>query len=344
MNVASASVLICTYNRARLLRETLAALQSMTPPADCSAEILVVDNNSTDNTAAVVAEASRMGPMPVVYLRESSQGKSFALNRGLADARGDIIALTDDDVLPAPDWLALIVEAFRGREVSFVFGKVLPLWGAVPPPELLTPRAQAIWGPLAICDYGDAAVEYPPTRFDQRLPIGANLAFARRALAEIGGWRTDLGKVNNTLISGEDHEIFLRMRRSGHYAGYYDPRIWVRHYVPPSRLTRRYFRQWFYWHGKTQGLMLEDLFPGVDVATVPVIAGVPRFLYRQSVQQLRAYGRALVREDALGRLIEELNALRYLGLFAERWKRRQWRRKPRLVRKRAAIGVRVASQ
>jgi glucosyl-dolichyl phosphate glucuronosyltransferase len=320
MKVDRASVLICTFNRARQLRETLSALQSMIPPDECAVEILVVDNNSTDNTQAVVAESAATGVFPVVSLRETRQGKSFALNRGLAQAQGDIIALTDDDVLPSSDWLHRIVEAFRGREVSFVFGKVLPLWGAVPPPELLTVPAQAIWGPLAICDYGDTPVEYVADKFDQRLPIGANLAFSRQALNAIGGWRTDLGKVNNTLISGEDHEIFLRMRRAGHYAGYYEPDITVRHCVPATRLTRRYFREWFFWHGKTQALMLADLFPELNVSTVPTIAGVPRFLYRQSLQELVAYLRALVTEDALGRLIHELNVLRYMGLFWERWK------------------------
>lgn len=241
---------------------------------------------------------------------------------------GDIVALTDDDVLPARDWLERIVDAFRQRDVSFVFGKVLPRWGAVPPPELPTPPAQAIWGPLAICDYGETPVEYTAEKFDQRLPIGANLAFSRNALNAIGGWRTDLGKVNNTLISGEDHEIFLRMRRSGHYAGYYDPQITVAHYVPAERLTRRYFRRWFFWHGKTQALMLEDLFPELNVDAVPTIAGVPRFLYRQGLQQVVAYLRALGTDDALGRLIHELNVLRYIGLFGERWKHCQSRRRP----------------
>jgi glycosyltransferase involved in cell wall biosynthesis len=344
MKVDRASVLICTFNRARLLRETLGALQSMVPPADCAVEIVIVDNNCTDNTPAVVAESAANGPFPVVSLHEVRQGKSFALNRGLAHAQGDILALTDDDVLPSADWLQRIVEAFRTREVSFVFGKVLPLWGAVPPPDLLTPPAQAIWGPLAICDYGDSPVDYVADKFDQRLPIGANLAFSRHALSAIGGWRTDLGKVNNTLISGEDHEIFLRMRRAGHYAGYYDPEITVRHYVPAARLTRPYFRQWFFWHGKTQALMLEDLFPELNVETVPTIAAVPRFLYRQSLQELVAYLRALVTEDALGRLIHELNVLRYLGLFGERWKRRLSHSKRAARAQGQVAGVRVASR
>jgi len=229
MTVDTVSVLICTYNRADLLRETLAALRELDAPERCDVEILIVDNNSTDTTRLVVEEAAATSPVRVVYLQERQQGKSFALNRGLAEASGAVIALTDDDVLPARQWLARIVETFRERPVTFVFGKVLPRWGCVPPPELLTTRAQDIWGPLAIVDYGDDPVEYQADRVGQRLPIGANLAFAKTALVAIGGWRTDLGKVNNTLISGEDHEIFVRLRRHGLYSGYYDPRVSVRH-------------------------------------------------------------------------------------------------------------------
>jgi glycosyltransferase involved in cell wall biosynthesis len=326
VKVTSASILICTYNRARLLRETLAALQAMTPPPDCDVEIIVVDNNSSDNTPLVVAEAIRHASIPVIALRESSQGKSFALNRGLKSARGDIVALTDDDVWPDRDWLNRIVADFRERDVTFVFGKVLPRWGQVPPPELLTPPAQDVWGPLAIVDYGDVPVDYVAESTGQRLPIGANLAFARAALVTIGGWRTDLGKVNNTLISGEDHEIFMRLRRYGLYTGYYDPAVSVRHFVPATRLTRKYFRQWFFWHGKTQALMLEDLHPELEMSRVPCISGIPRFLYRQSLEQCCQWIRALTRKDALGVMTEELRALQYAGVLSECWRRRKLRR------------------
>ena len=329
MKVTSVSVLICTYNRARLLRETLRALSPVTPPADFRVEIIVVDNNSTDNTPLVIAEAAREAVVPVIGLRETAQGKSFALNRGLAAATGDVIALTDDDVWPDPDWLTRIVAAFRTHEVTFVFGKVLPRWGTMPPPELLTQRAQDIWGPLAIVDYGDEPVDYVASSTGQRLPIGANLAFAREALMAIGGWRTDLGKVNNTLISGEDHEIFMRLRRQNLYAGYYDPEISVRHFVPAARLTRAYFRRWFYWHGKTQALMLDDLYPDLDMSCVPRIFGVPRFLYRQSAEQFWFWLRSLGHGDALAVLTEELRALQHAGVLLECWKRR--RRTSRLV-------------
>jgi glycosyltransferase involved in cell wall biosynthesis len=213
MKVTCATVLVCTYNRAPQLRQTLEALRTMEAVPGCDVEITIVDNNSTDNTPAVVAEAGRNPGIRVTCLPDPRQGKSYALNRGLADARGDIVALTDDDVLPPADWLGRIVANFRERDVTFVFGKVLPRWGRLPPPELLTRRAQQIWGPLAIVDYGDVATPYTKERTGQRLPIGANLAFARTALVRIGGWRTDLGKINNTLISGEDHEICMRLRR-----------------------------------------------------------------------------------------------------------------------------------
>ncbi len=323
MRVTSASILICTYNRARLLRETLAALQALTMPADCSVEIVVVDNNSTDDTAAVIEAAAARSVVPLRLVRESRQGKSFALNSGLELATGDIVALTDDDVWASPDWLERIVADFRERDITFVFGKVLPRWSRLPPPEILTQAAQAIWGPLAIVDYGDEPADYTPASTGQRLPIGANLAFARAAIVSIGGWRTDLGKVNNTLISGEDHEIFFRLRRQGLYRGYYDPRVMVRHYVPGSRLTRAYFRRWFFWNGKTQALMLRDLHPELDMSRVPRIAGIPRFLYRQSLTQLARWLTSLARSDALGVLTEELRTLQHAGILYECWRRRK---------------------
>jgi hypothetical protein len=158
-------------------------------------------------------------------------------------------------------------------------------------------------------------------------------------LIQIGGWRTDLGKVNNTLISGEDHEIFARLRRHSLYAGYYDPDVSVRHYVPASRLTRRYFRKWFYWSGKTHALMLEELFPELNMATVPRIAGIPRFACRQAFSQLLRYFTTR-RGDPLTGMIEELRLLQYLGLFVQCWHRRKFaRRQMRRTAAMAAVAV-----
>jgi hypothetical protein len=107
------------------------------------------------------------------------------------------------------------------------------------------------------------------------------------------------------------------------YHGYYDPAVAVRHFVPAGRLTRRYFRQWFFWHGKTQALMLDDLYPELEMEKVPRIGGVPRFLYRESFKQWGRWAWSLPSANALDVLIEELRSLRYAGLISECWRRRK---------------------
>jgi glucosyl-dolichyl phosphate glucuronosyltransferase len=321
VKVSSASVIVCTYNRAHLLRQTLAELCAMDPVPSCATELIVVDNNSTDDTPQVIAQAASLSRIRIVAVRESQQGKGFALNRGLLASTSDVIALTDDDVWVPRDWLSRIVAAFRARDVSFVCGKVLPRWAVVPPPELLMPPAQAVWGPLGLVDYGNQPVDYVPEQ-DQRLPIGANLAFSHQSLAAIGAWRTDLGRVNNTLISGEDHEIFMRLRRVGLYRGFYDPDLVVRHLVPAERLTRRYFRRWFFWSGKTQALMLDNIFFKLDMQRVPRVLGVPRFIYRQAVRQLFRWLGRVGRRDPLALLIEEARLVQCAGLVTECWRHR----------------------
>jgi glycosyltransferase involved in cell wall biosynthesis len=316
--VTTLTVLICTFNRARLLEQTLTSLQQATPPDHCDVELIVVDNNSSDETPAVVRRARKRGPFPVRYLLERQQGKSYALNSGLAIARGDVIALTDDDVLPARDWLVRICANFRSADVVFVFGKVLPRWEIPPPPEMLTLRARDIWGPLALIDYGDAPVHYEAGSFGKkRLPVGANLAIRRQAIEHVGGWRTDLGRVDNTLIAGEDRELCVRLYQCGLYSGIYDPTVVVKHLVPASRLTRRYFRTWFFWHGRTLARMADTVYLDLDLTRVPFLAGLPRFIYREFLQQLGRWLGRVGRRNALALLIEELMLIEYFGFFAE---------------------------
>jgi glycosyltransferase involved in cell wall biosynthesis len=319
------TVLICTCNRAPRLARTLDYFEKLRP-VGYTVDLIVVDNRSTDGTARIVRDAAARAAIRIAYAYEPQQGKSFALNHGLRLATGDVLALTDDDVTPAPGWLDRIVDAFRSRDVMFVGGKVLPLWEREPPANLLTRRGQDIWGPLALVDYGDAPFDYTLDAAGQRLPVGANLAFRRAIVEQIGGWRPDLGKVNNTLISGEDHEIFLRLKRAGAYRGAYRPDVIVHHDVPASRLTKRYFRRWFFAWGQTAGLMLEDLYGFVNRSDVPHVAGVPRFLYRQFATQLLQWCRTWRMHDPLERWVEELYTIRFLGLIWERW--RLWLRQP----------------
>jgi len=315
MDVNTVSVLICTYNRGRRLARTLDCFASLPPPTTFEADLVVVDNNSDDDTRDVIREAARQSRLPIRYAFEPRQGKGFALNTGLPLAGGEILALTDDDVCPEPDWLERIVDAFRRHDPVFIGGKVLPVWAAPPSKGLLTRRAQVIWGPLALIDYGEEPIDYTEGDPVGRRPIGANMAVRRDAMLAIGGWRTDLGRVNNTLISGEDQEIFLRLLRAGLYRGRYEPTVVVHHDVPATRLTRRYFRHWFFANGQTRAIASDAFYPGVDFTRVPRVAGVPRFMYRELAGEIVLWIRRLIAANPLERFIQELRTVRLVGFM-----------------------------
>ena len=120
------SVVIGTCNRAHLLKGTLEALASQVVPTCLKWEIVAVDNNSRDATAQVVAAFSKTTATPVRYVFEPEPGVSRARNRGIKEARGSIIAFTDDDVLPAPDWIAQLLAAFDRWNAHGVGGRILP--------------------------------------------------------------------------------------------------------------------------------------------------------------------------------------------------------------------------
>lgn len=317
MQVNSVSVLICTFNRASRLARTLESFRGARLTGTCRVEILVVDNNSTDGTSDVIDDAARRSPVPMRRLFEPRQGKSFALNRGLAAAHGDLLALTDDDVTPAEDWIERIVQLFRTHDIVFAGGKVLPVWEQEPPSWIRDPQARDIWGPLALVDYGDDPFFYEGSPLVPRRPIGANMAMRRDMVERVGGWRTDLGRVNDTLISGEDHEIYFRLHAAGAFRGMYDPQLVVHHDVPSSRLRHRYFLRWFFASGQARALMAEALYPEIDFRHVPRIGGVPRFLYRE----LASRGLELVSVAARDRVewrVRQLQAVRLIGFMWQR--------------------------
>jgi len=231
-----ATVTICTYNRARWLKETLDFITQQDYPAD-RWELVVVDNNSSDETKSVV-ERFAQAPKPPRYVFESLQGSSYARNRAIAEAApsSDIIIFTDDDMLGGDAWLRSIVEPFQrpGNErVGAVAGDVIPVF-----PEGLPAWLDKQWEPLAFRP--DIGVLRP-----SQLPMTANLALRAPVLRQIGDFRTDLGRFGNKLTGGEDHELARRIWASG-YTIWYSPPAGLRHQIPASRLTFSYaYRQAF---------------------------------------------------------------------------------------------------
>jgi glycosyltransferase involved in cell wall biosynthesis len=309
-----ASVVVCTYNRAALLPACLASLDRLEDPG-VPYELVVVDNGSTDGTAEFLARwaaAAPAGGPARRALREPRSGKSYALNLAIAETTSEWLALTDDDVLVDPAWLRVAVEAFRADpEVDFVGGKVLPIWESPPPPWFSTTRPD-LFGTIAMLDYGDE-----PFVFRRRVPLGANIAYRRRAFERAGLFRVDLGPDHTTLRRQEFPEHLLRVEAAGGY-GRYLPAMVVHHHVTSSRLTKAYFREWFYWRGISRAIMAEGTpvdDQGLDYRTVPRIAGVPRFMYRQAAERLAGMLYHRARGDQAAAFICETH-LWYLWGFA----------------------------
>jgi glucosyl-dolichyl phosphate glucuronosyltransferase len=237
------SVIVCTFNRCGSLVDTLESLNAMEVPEHIDWDVLVVDNNSTDQTRECVEMAARKSRVSVKYLLERKPGQSHARNLGIASTDKEFIAFTDDDVLVNRDWLKTIVDTFETYGADCVGGKIIPQWSENRPSWL----GDNLLNVLAMLDFGDTLFEFDPVR-DQRILFGANFAFRRQALIRTGAFNVKLGKTGD-FGGGEDKEMFEKLRLSGGKA-VYNPAIVVLHKVFPDRLKKTYFRKWHYAAGK----------------------------------------------------------------------------------------------
>jgi glucosyl-dolichyl phosphate glucuronosyltransferase len=279
-----ATVLVCTYNRADLLAETLDSLR-ISETGGLRWNVVVVDNNSTDYTKDVVTSRIADYPVPLAYLFEPQQGKSHALNTGLRATDARIVAFTDDDVRVSRHWLAASCRRLLDdATVDYTGGPVRPIWEQ-PRPAWLDATRSDLWGTLAILDYGPE-----PFIFEERcrVPLGANMAVRRSLIDRIGGFDPALGRNGTALLGQEQAEFFCRSRAAG-ARGLYVPDAWLQHHVPARRLTRAYFLRWWYWKGVSKA-RLEQRHPvtemGVDLSSVRAIGRVPRFMIGSALRDL----------------------------------------------------------
>jgi glycosyltransferase involved in cell wall biosynthesis len=241
-------------------------------------EIIIVDNNSTDETRQVVESFIARGHSNLRYVFEPRQGVSYGRNAGIANSKSQIIAFTDDDVYVAKNWLASIKRAFDEHpEVDFVGGPIIPHWPSEPPAWLTREH----WWPLALLDYGDKSFYV-----DRDNPIclpTANASFRREVFRVIGPFSPD--------FSGrEDHELLVRLWRAGR-RGIYIPDIIVTAEVQPERLSKTYHRKWNITTGKLNSLMrlnesinADGRFVG-ELPDMVTLFGVPGYLYRRLLSE-----------------------------------------------------------
>ena len=338
------SIVVSTYNRAHLLRgaiERLLAQRTSFPY-----EVIVVDNNSADHTAAVLQEAARSGAQLFRFGFEPRQGVSYGRNKGIELSHAPIVAFTDDDVLVTPDWAERVVQALTEHpEVDCVGGRVVPVW-KTPPPNWLS---REHWSPLALVDYGSE-----PFYVDRRRPVclvTANVAYRRTALDEIGWFSAEFPRC-------QDHELLLRLWRAER-RGLYLPSLVVTCEVPPERLRWEYHRRWHADHGRFLARMPDESSRAEGLVQATLF-GVPAVYYRQLASHvMRWLGSLAAGRRSAARRAEVLARQRasFIASRARQWKQQgdsvfgellrfcvAWIARRRARRPRQQVPVRTAQQ
>jgi glycosyltransferase involved in cell wall biosynthesis len=313
------SVLVITHNRAETLRETLLSLVRMASRDPW--EVIVVDNNSDDQTHSVVSDVARTAAISVRYMQETRPGKYLALNTGIQCAAGDFIACTDDDAFPHPDWLDRAAEGFGRFGCDFVGGPVYPIWRR-PPPGWLAKDRSVYQKVLALQDHGTQALEYGR---GISWPLGVNVAYRRGVFGTAGLFDGRLGRVAGTLRNQAQREWHLRARAAG-ARGFYLPQMVVDHIVAADRLEKQYFRRWFYWHGISRALLCRN--GGLDVEEPESMThsgerrllGLPLSVYPKALRSARSLVWHSIRRDASA-FEYELWLWFFAGLLRESLKR-----------------------
>lgn len=232
------SVAICTWNRANLLEKTLDQLRNLAIQHDQEWELLVVNNNCSDNTDAILQRFQTV--LPLRRLFEPRPGLSNARNCAVSAALGQFVIWTDDDVLVTPQWLGAYATAFAKYPDACIFGGPVEAWFEVPPPKWLERTWKDISSAYAVRDFGPESI--PISK--EIIPFGANFAVRRDWLVNYP-FDPTLGVRPTSRMGFEETTVIEKMLGDG-ASGYWVPEARVQHYIPRSRLTKRYVRRIFY--------------------------------------------------------------------------------------------------
>jgi glycosyltransferase involved in cell wall biosynthesis len=306
--VPRVTVAICTRNRSRWLER---AARSVLAQAGDESEILIVDNGSTDDTAAIAKHLTAVAPR-VKYLREDRPGLSAARNAALRHARGEYVIFLDDDAVAEPGWLAAYESFFLSPSasgVAVVGGPVSPEY-ELPPPRWLDPRADTL-------DLGNEPREVPA----RGAAWGCNIAYRRDAAVEVGLFSTRLGRSGGMLGAHEETELNLRLERAGHET-WWLPNARIRHHIAAERLRFRWRLRHALQGGRSRAVVrLSTLSPShrrtvwmlIRVLTVPFQAALKLLIALVAVPY--RHGRVSARA-----LIHAAETLGFgCGLVAELW-------------------------
>jgi len=225
----------------------------MEQSANTAYEVIVINNNSPDDTGEVVKSALPSFGGKLRYFFEENQGISYARNRGIKEASGEFVAFIDDDVIVEKDWLTEIVKNLQALKADCIAGKIIPKW-EIPKPRWIT---ENLGKALGLLNYGDKPFQI--ASLEQEI-VTANF-IAKRSIFEDKKYlfKTYLGDKGKRIIKGEDTELFFNLMKGG-YKIWYSPSVLVRHDIPKERMTMAYFLKWNYRHSESK-IYLTELFP-----------------------------------------------------------------------------------
>jgi glucosyl-dolichyl phosphate glucuronosyltransferase len=305
-------VLVTTFERPQMLARTLESMTRAPIPAGLTVTITVIENDPRGEAEEVVRQfAPRFGGR-VDYVRERRKGKSHALNTGILLTGGDLIGIVDDDEEIDPGWYAQVEDAFRDERVDYIGGPCLPMWGAAPPAWM----PSAYRGAIGHVDDGDRVMVFGKDA--PGILMGGNAVVRRSVMQRVGLYSPRLGPTSDRrLMSGEDEDLYVRLLGAG-TLGLYLPGLKIYHFVPPERLTKRYYRQWCFWNGVSRSVIEHEQPSGVVR-----VGKVPRYLYGSAVRGLMRVIRPFARIDAATRFGAELAVWHVLGFVYGSYFRRE---------------------
>ena len=295
-------VVIPTYNRSVLLKKALHSLLNARVPPSLEVRITAVDNNSADDTREVILQAQARAYGRVSYVFEKQQGRSAALNAGIAATSGSHIGFIDDDEEVDESWYEQIIAVFGEHDVDFIGGPYVPRFESAVPAWL--PREYN--SVIGVVDGGAKRA-----LFDRNYPgilMGGNAVFTREILEKVGPYSTLLGRSGERLLSCEDEEMYERLLAAGG-RGMYVPELIIYHFIPAERLTKRYHRAWCFWQSVSSAV-LDRIRP----QRTAYVLGVPRYFYGRALRGMLRLANVLNREPA-ARFSNELSLWELAGFF-----------------------------
>lgn len=235
------SIIICTHNRAPLLRQTLNTLALARRPCGVRAEILVIANACHDDTHTLLSSVSKDAAwqdLPLRWIEEPEPGKSHALNRAIAETDAAALCFIDDDQFVDPDFIATLTAALDAHPEYGIFcGQIRPAWDGREPAWVHATGPYYIpIRPFPEYDLGDRPLEIGVSH---KLPSGGNITVRRQVFGEVGHFSTELGPQGHNLMGGEDHEFIQRCLEHG-IRILYVPGLRQLHAVEPERMRTGY--------------------------------------------------------------------------------------------------------